>query len=128
MRRAMQDAGNIDEWCEIMKKGNNGGYANAWLLGDVNTHEIARLELGLMHVGFERTRDGFFTGSNVAENLKILRREMNTAISLTVLMTYRPSGETWDSKPKAPSPLSKSFQEMMSLGGSVICSRTWAIT
>jgi len=81
MRRAMQDAGNIDEWCEIMKKGNNGGYANAWLLGDVNTREIARLELGLVHVGFERTRDGFFTGSNVAENRKILLREtsMNDA-------------------------------------------------
>jgi len=26
MRRAMEDAGNIDEWCEIMKRGNNGGY------------------------------------------------------------------------------------------------------
>ena len=58
MRRATQDASTIDEWCEIMKKGNNGGYANAWLLGDVNTREIARLELGLMHIGFERTRDG----------------------------------------------------------------------
>jgi len=81
VRRAMQDADNIDQWCEIMKKGNNGGYANAWLLGDVNTREIVRLELGLVHVGFERTRDGFFTGSNVAENLKILRREtgMNDA-------------------------------------------------
>ena len=75
MRRATQDAGTIDEWCEIMKKGNNGGYANAWLLGDVNTREIARLELGLTHVGFERTRDGYFIGSNVAENRKILRRE-----------------------------------------------------
>jgi hypothetical protein len=75
MRRATQDAGSVDEWCEIMKKGNNGGYANAWLLGDVNTREIARLELGLAHVGLERTRDGFFLGSNVAENLKILRRE-----------------------------------------------------
>ncbi|MHC1767251.1 MAG: C45 family autoproteolytic acyltransferase/hydrolase [Verrucomicrobiia bacterium] len=75
MRRATQDAANIDEWCTIMKQGNNGGYANAWLLGDVNTGEIARLELGLAHVGFERTRDGFFTGSNVAENRKILVRE-----------------------------------------------------
>ncbi len=75
MRRATQDAGSIDAWCEIMKKGNNGGYANAWLLGDVNTGEIARLELGLINVAFERTRDGFFIGSNVAENRKILVRE-----------------------------------------------------
>ncbi len=75
MRRATQDAGSIDEWCDIMKQGNNGGYANAWLLGDVNTGEIARLELGLKYVRLERTRDGYFCGSNVAEDLKLLRLE-----------------------------------------------------
>lgn len=75
MRRATQDARTIAEWCAIMKRGNNGGYANAWLLGDVNTGEIARLELGLRNVAFESTRDGYFTGSNVAEDLKILRHE-----------------------------------------------------
>ncbi len=56
-----------------MKRGNNGGYANAWLLGDVNKNEIACLELGLKHVNFEKKRDGFFASSNVAEDLKILR-------------------------------------------------------
>jgi hypothetical protein len=75
MRRATQDAGNIDEWCAIMKQGNNGGYANAWLVGDVNTKEIARLELGLKYIGFERTKDGYFLGSNIAEDLHILRLE-----------------------------------------------------
>jgi Phospholipase B len=75
MRRATQYASNIDEWCDIMKKNNNGGYANAWLIGDINTNEIARLELGLKYIGFERTKDGFFVGSNVAENLNILRFE-----------------------------------------------------
>ncbi len=75
MRTATQYASSIDEWCTIMKKGNNGGYANAWLIGDVNTNEIARLELGLKYVGFERTKNGYFTGSNIAEDLKILRFE-----------------------------------------------------
>ena len=75
MRRATQDAGGIDEWCAIMKKGNNGGYANAWLIGDINTREIARLELGLKYTGFERTKDGYFVGSNIAEDLHILRLE-----------------------------------------------------
>jgi hypothetical protein len=75
MRRATQDAGSIEAWCRIMKQGNNGGYANAWLLGDVHSGEIARLELGLKHVGFETKRDGFFVGSNVAEDLKLLRFE-----------------------------------------------------
>ena len=75
MRRATQDATNIDQWCAIMKKGNNGGYANAWLIGDVNSGEIARLELGLKYTGFERTKDGYFTGSNIAEDPHILRLE-----------------------------------------------------
>ena len=75
MRRATQDAASLDQWCAIMRRGNNGGYANAWLIGDVNTKEIARLELGLKFVGFERTKDGFFLGSNIAEDLRILRLE-----------------------------------------------------
>ena len=78
MRRATQDAGGIDQWCAIMKKGNNGGYANAWLLGDVNRGEIARLELGLKYIGFERTTNGYFIGSNIAEDPHILRLETNT--------------------------------------------------
>ena len=75
MRRATQDAGSLDQWCQIMKTGNNGGYANAWLIGDIHSKEIGRLELGLKHVGWEKKRDGFFTGSNVAENAKLLRFE-----------------------------------------------------
>jgi len=30
-----------------MKDGNNGGYANAWLIADISKNEIGRLELGL---------------------------------------------------------------------------------
>ena len=75
MRLATQYASSLEEWCEIMKKGNNGGYANAWLLGDINTNEIARLELGLKCVAFEKKKDGYFIGSNVAEDLKLLRLE-----------------------------------------------------
>lgn len=75
MRRATQEASGIDQWCAIMKEGNNGGYANAWLIGDVNTNEIARLELGLRYVGFERTKNGYYAGSNIAENLKVRRFE-----------------------------------------------------
>ena len=78
MRHATQYASAIDEWCAIMKNGNNGGYANAWLIGDINTNEIARLELGLKYVGFEKKKDGYFVGSNVAEDLKLLRFETHT--------------------------------------------------
>ncbi len=78
MRRATQDADSLDAWCELMKHGNNGGYANSWLLGDVNTKEIARLELGLKYIACEKKRDGFFTGSNVAEDRKLLHFETGT--------------------------------------------------
>jgi len=75
MRHATQYAYSIDEWCEIMKKGNNGGSANAWLIGDINKNEIARLELGLKYIGFEKKKNGYFVGSNVVEDLRILRFE-----------------------------------------------------
>jgi hypothetical protein len=79
VRRAMQDASSIEEWCEIMKKGNNGGYANSWLLGDIKINEIARFELGLKYFSLEKKNDGYFTGSNLVNDLKILRRETHSS-------------------------------------------------
>jgi hypothetical protein len=75
MRRATQYATSIDAWCDTMKRGNNGGYANAWLIGDTKTNEIGWLELGLKYVGFKKSKDGYFIGSNIAEDPKVLRFE-----------------------------------------------------
>jgi hypothetical protein len=74
-RKAMQYANNIDQWVEIMIENNNGAYANSWLLGDIKTNEIACLELGLKNYSLDKKRNGYFVGSNVTENLKILREE-----------------------------------------------------
>ncbi len=63
-RKAMQYANSIDDFVKIMSDGNNGGYANDWLLADRKTGEIARFELGLKHVNVWRTMDGYFVGSN----------------------------------------------------------------
>src|SRR5271165_7456481 len=57
-RKALQYAGSIDEYTRIMLDGNNGGYANDWLLGDRKTGEIAQLELGLKAYKLWRTKDG----------------------------------------------------------------------
>jgi len=65
----------IDDFARIMKDGNNGGYANTWLVADRKTNEIARLELGLKNVTLDRTRDGFFVGSNFPINEKLVREE-----------------------------------------------------
>jgi hypothetical protein len=74
-RKAMQYAGSIDDFARIMKEGNNGGYANDWLVADRKTNEIASLELGLKNVTLERTRDGFFIGSNFPINPKLAAEE-----------------------------------------------------
>jgi len=74
-RKAMQYAGSIDEYVKIMLDGNNGGYANDWLLADRKTNEIARFELGLKHSKVWRTRDGYFVGSNFASDPDVLKDE-----------------------------------------------------
>ena len=74
-RKAMQYADNIDQWAQIMIEKNSGAYANSWLLGDIKTNQIARLELGLKHHSLEKKTDGYISGSNIADNIKILREE-----------------------------------------------------
>jgi hypothetical protein len=72
-RKAMQYATSIDEYAAIMRKGNNGGYANSWLIGDRKTGEIGYLELGLRHTPLTRKKDGYFVSSNFAANPDLVR-------------------------------------------------------
>jgi hypothetical protein len=74
-RKAMQYATNIDEFAAIMKEGNNGAYANTWLLADMRSNEIGSLELGLKHVTLERSKDGYFVGSNFPADPALIRDE-----------------------------------------------------
>jgi hypothetical protein len=74
-RKAMQYANSIDEFAPIMSEGNNGGYANNWLIGDNKTGEIASLELGLKNVTLRRTTDGYFVGSNFPVSEKLAEEE-----------------------------------------------------
>src|ERR1700723_1582272 len=74
-RKAMQYANSIDDYVKIMLDGNNGGYANDWLLADRKTGEIARFELGLQHNKVWRTKDGYYVGSNFASDPAVLKDE-----------------------------------------------------
>lgn len=74
-RKALQYANSLDDYARIMLDGNNGGYANDWLLGDRKTGEIAQFELGLKHYALWRTKDGYFVGSNFARDPKVLAEE-----------------------------------------------------
>src|SRR5205807_9595035 len=74
-RKAMQYSASIDDYARIMKEGNNGGYANTWLIADRNTNEVASLELGLKNVTLLRTKDGFCVGSNFPNDPKLIKEE-----------------------------------------------------
>lgn len=78
-RKAMQYAESIDDAARIFKDGNNGGYANDWLIADMRKNEIASLELGLKNVTLERKTDGYFVGSNFPINPKLLAEETTFA-------------------------------------------------
>jgi hypothetical protein len=74
-RKAAQYSNSIDDFVRIMTTGNNGGYANDWLVGDTKTNEIARLELGLKDFRVWRTTDGIYVGSNFPSDDKLMKEE-----------------------------------------------------
>src|SRR5205085_3529416 len=74
-RKAMQYSNSIDDYVRIMLDGNNGGYANDWLLGDNKTGEVALFELGLKEHSVRRTKDGYFVGSNFPVDEKLIKAE-----------------------------------------------------
>ena len=74
-RKAMQYAKSIDQFVAIMLEGNNGGYANDWLLADNNTGEVARFEIGLKLHRVWRTKDGYYVGSNFPSDPVLIQQE-----------------------------------------------------
>jgi len=74
-RKAAQYSASLDDFTRIMKEGNNGGYANTWLVADIHKNEIGRLELGLKNVTLERSSNGYFVGSNFPINAKLIQEE-----------------------------------------------------
>ncbi len=74
-RKAMQYSSTIDDFTRIMEDGDNGGYANTWLIADRKNNEIASLELGLKHVTLKRTKDGVFVGSNFPQDPALIHDE-----------------------------------------------------
>lgn len=72
-RKAMQYATSIDQYAAIMREGDNGGYANSWLVGDRKTGEIGYLELGLHHTPLTKKKDGYFVSSNFAADPELVR-------------------------------------------------------
>ena len=80
MRKAAQYSKSIDDFYSIIRKGNNGGYANTWLVGDIKTNEIAKIELGLKNVAFYRSKDGYYDGMNYVDDSKMIREECSPSL------------------------------------------------
>jgi len=74
-RKALQYSNSIEDYVRIIKEGNNGGYANDWLIGDRKTGEIAYLELGLKNTPLWRTKNGYFVSSNFPRDPKLIQEE-----------------------------------------------------
>jgi hypothetical protein len=71
VREASQYAKTIPQWVKMMEKGNNGGYANTWLLGNIHTNHIASFSQALNYQGFREKNSGYFTGANVSQDPRI---------------------------------------------------------
>jgi hypothetical protein len=74
-RKASQYASSIDDVIKIFTTGNNGGYANDWLIGDTKTNEVAKLELGLKNYHVWRSKDTAIIGSNFASDSSLIAQE-----------------------------------------------------
>jgi len=82
-RRSAQYANSIDDVIKLFVTGNNGGYANDWLIGDIKTNEVAKLELGLKDYKVWRSKDTAIIGSNFASDPKLIAEETTFKISDT---------------------------------------------
>lgn len=74
-RKAAQYSNSIDDVIKKFTEGNNGGYANDWLIGDTKTNEVAKLELGLKNYKVWRSKDTAMIGSNFPSDEKLIKEE-----------------------------------------------------
>ncbi len=72
-RTAIQYSANIDEVIENLQKGNSGLIPNEWLIGDIRTREIARLEQAFYNTPVTRTKNGVLFSCCVPHNDKVER-------------------------------------------------------
>ncbi|HWY87315.1 MAG TPA: C45 family autoproteolytic acyltransferase/hydrolase, partial [Gemmataceae bacterium] len=99
IRQAIQYADSIDAAVAILQKDNNGLYTNEWLLGDINTNEIALFELGTRASKLHRSSKqewiggttGFYWGCNNAKDLQIRLETIPSMSGRPANMVFRPS-------------------------------------
>ena len=79
IRYAVQYADTFQSFVDKFWKENNGGYANTWLVGDIETNEIMRFEAGLKFYKIDTTKDGYFAGFNAPLDPRIQNFECSNS-------------------------------------------------
>src|SRR5205085_736629 len=105
IRKAVQYADSIDKAVDALVKNNNGLYTNEWLLGDINTNEIAMLELGTHKYKLRRSgknewfgdTPGFYWGCNNMKDMDVRLETLPSATARPGAVVFRPSERdmTW---------------------------------
>jgi Phospholipase B len=87
MRESVQYGNSLSDVEKWFVDGNNGAYANMWLIGDTKTNEIGSLELGLKNVTFHRSTDGSITSCNCPIDPMLTTQECTKDCKLTSNMS-----------------------------------------
>jgi hypothetical protein len=105
IRKAIQYAGSIDQAVECLVKDNSGMYTNEWLLADINTNEIAMLELGTHKHKLRRSSKnewfgdtpGFYWGCNNIKDMDVRLETIPSATARPSDVVFRPTQRdmTW---------------------------------
>lgn len=104
-RTAIQYSASIDEVIGNLQNGNNGLIPNEWLIGDIKTGEIARLEQALIHTPVTRLTNGIFTSSCTPHNNKVERELWGLLPKIFAKIIYSDNN-------KYTSPVIKKFDEL----------------
>jgi hypothetical protein len=99
IRQAIQYAATIDQAVAYLVKQNNGLYTNEWLLGDINTNEIALLTLGThKHKLLRSSKNewfggtpGFYWGCNNIKDLDVRLETVPSATGMPSKVIFQPS-------------------------------------
>lgn len=99
IRKAIQYAESIDKAVEYLTRDSNGLYTNEWLLADINTNEIAILELGTRTHKLRRSSKnewfgdtpGFYWSCNSLKDLDVRLETIADAKGRPSNLVWRPT-------------------------------------
>lgn len=89
-RTSVQYGKTIDDVVDGLQYQNDGSMNAVWLIGDIKTGEIARMDLGYRHSSVQRAFDGFFWSANNPEDLRVRleKIELETLLKRFIMKVF----------------------------------------